>query len=178
MVRNVFQKGLTKELVEHISQSKNEPLWMKEKRLQAFELYQKAVLPTWGPDISGLDLESIVYYIDPVVAETTRWDELPSEIVDTFTKLGIPKAEQEYLGGVGAQYDSHVVYHKLKESLLKDGVIFEDMDSALIKYPDMIQKYFMTSCVPARDHMFTMLHGAVWSGGTFIYIPKGVKVVE
>lgn len=178
MSRDAFQTGLSKELIEYISESKGEPVWMREKRLEAFSLYEKTPLPTWGPDISGLDLEKIVYYIDPEVAEATQWDELPTEITDTFNKLGIPQAEQEYLGGVGAQYDSNVVYHKLKETLVKDGVIFEDMDSALKNHPEMIQKYFMNTCVPARDHKFTMLHGAVWSGGTFIYIPKGVKVKE
>lgn len=173
-----FQKGLLRELVEYISTTKKEPAWMREKRLEAFELYEKTPLPTWGPDISKLDLEQIIYYIDPSVAEATQWDELPSEIVDTFNKLGIPQAEQEFLGGVGAQYDSNVVYHKLKEELVKDGVIFEDMDTALQKYPEMLQKYFMTTCVPVGDHKFSMLHGAVWSGGTFIYIPKGVKVSQ
>ncbi|HCC05106.1 TPA: Fe-S cluster assembly protein SufB [Patescibacteria group bacterium] len=178
MAYEAFQKGLTKELIEHISQSKQEPQWMKEKRLEAFALFEKTPLPTWGPELTKLDLKDIVYYINPEVAEATRWDELPYEITETFTKLGIPKAEQEYLGGVGAQYDSNVVYHKLKESLLKDGVIFENMDTALKNYPDMVEKYFMNTCVPAGDHKFTMLHGAVWSGGTFIYIPKGVKVAE
>lgn len=178
MTQNTFQKGLSKELVEYISKNKNEPSWMREKRLDAFEQFKKAKLPTWGPDISGLDLDQIVFYIDPEVAEATKWDELPTEITDTFNKLGIPQAEQEYLGGVGAQYDSNVVYHKLKENLVKDGVIFEDMDTALVKYEDMLKKYFMTTCVPVSDHLFSMLHGAVWSGGTFIYIPKGVKVKE
>jgi Fe-S cluster assembly protein SufB len=135
-------------------------------------------MPNWGPDISGLDLESLVYYIDPEVAESTDWDELPDEITETFDKLGIPEAEKEYLGGVGAQYDSNIVYHKLKEEVAKDGVIFENMDVALEKYPDLVKKYFMNECVPIDDHKFASLHGAVWSGGTFIYIPKGVKVSE
>jgi Fe-S cluster assembly protein SufB len=178
MALEKFQKGLSKELVEHISTTKKEPDWMRAKRLQAFELYEKTKLPTWGPDISALDLDQIIYYIDSAVAEATQWDELPTEIVDTFNKLGIPQAEQEFLGGVGAQYDSNVVYHKLKEELVKDGVIFEDMDTALQKYPEMLQKYFMTTCVPIHDHKFSMLHAAVWSGGTFIYIPKGVKVAQ
>lgn len=178
MVLEKFQKGLSRELVEYISTTKKEPEWMRVKRIEAFELYEKTKLPTWGPDISKLDLDQIIYYIDPSVAEATQWDELPNEIVDTFNKLGIPQAEQEFLGGVGAQYDSNVVYHKLKEELVKDGVIFEDMDSALQKYPEMLQKYFMTTCVPVDDHKFSMLHAAVWSGGTFIYIPKGVKVTQ
>ncbi|MBP9749727.1 MAG: Fe-S cluster assembly protein SufB [Candidatus Pacebacteria bacterium] len=171
-------RGLTRDLVEHISDSKNEPAWMKEKRLRAFDLLQTASLPTWGPALDGLDLDNLVYYIDPEVAEATKWDELPTDIVDTFNKLGIPKAEQEYLGGVGAQYDSGMVYHKLKESLSEQGVIFENMDVALEKYPDLVQKYFMDACVPTNDHYFVMMHASVWSGGTFIYVPKGVKVEQ
>lgn len=171
-------KGLTRELVEHISDSKGEPAWMREKRLKAFELLQTAKLPTWGPKLDGLDLTNLVYYIDPEVAETTKWDELPEEITDTFNKLGIPKAEQEYLGGVGAQYDSGMVYHKLKEDLSKQGVIFENMDVALQKYPELVREYFMESCVPIHDHYFVMMHASVWSGGTFIYIPEGVKVEQ
>lgn len=178
MSETTFQKGVTRELVLHISESKREPAWMKEKRLCALELYQKAKLPEWGPDLSGLDLENLVYYIDPEVAEQTDWEELPETIVETFDKLGIPKAEQEYLGGVGAQFDSNIVYHKLKEEVAKDGVIFENMDVALKKYPDLIEKYFMNECVPVDDHVFASLHAAVWSGGTFIYVPKGVKLKE
>lgn len=174
----VIQRGLTLGLVEHITSSKQEPAWMREKRLAALDLYGKAKLPAWAPDISGLDLANLVYYIDPEVLEQTKWEELPKDIVDTFDKLGIPKAEQEYLGGVGAQYDSGMVYHKLKESLSKEGVIFENMDVAVQKYPELVQKYFMNSCVPLDDHIFVSLHGAVWSGGTFIYVPKGVKVEE
>lgn len=168
--------GLSKELVVYISESKKEPAWMLEKRLQALLLYQKTPLPSWGPDLSGLDLEHMEYYADPSVSEKDTWAELPKEIVDTFDKLGIPKAEREYLGGVGAQYDSGVVYHHLKKTLSDKGVIFENMDVALQKYPELVQKYFMTECVPAKDHKFTMLHGALWSGGTFIYVPKGVSV--
>ncbi len=173
-----IQRGLTRSLVEHISATKCEPEWMKEKRLKAYDLYQTKTLPKWGPDLSGLDLTNLVYYIDPEVMETTRWDELPTDIVETFDKLGIPKAEQEYLGGVGAQYDSGMVYHKLKEELSKEGVIFENMDVAVQKYPDIVKQYFMEQCVPIHDHIFVSLHAAVWSGGTFIYIPKGVKVVQ
>lgn len=168
--------GLTKATVEHISQSKNEPQWMLKKRLDAFSLYEETPLPNWGPDISGLDLDNIVYYIDPDTGEKDKWAEVPEEIKDTFDKLGIPKAEKDYLGGVGAQYDSGMVYHKLQETLKDKGVIFENMDVALQKYPDIVKKYFMNDCVPAKDHKFTMLHGAVWSGGTFIYVPKNVKV--
>jgi len=149
---------------------------MCEKRLRSFDLLQSARLPAWGPSLDALDLDSLVYYIDPEVAESTKWDELPSDIVETFDKLGIPKAEQEYLGGVGAQYDSGMVYHKLKGELAEQGVIFENMDVAVEKYPDLVQRYFMERCVPIDDHYFVSMHGAVWSGGTFIYVPKGVKV--
>jgi Fe-S cluster assembly protein SufB len=178
MTTEKFQKGLTRELVSHISDSKKEPDWMREKRLKAFELLQTAELPKWGPKLDGLDLTNLVYYIDPEVAESTKWDELPEEITDTFNKLGIPKAEQEYLGGVGAQYDSGMVYHKLKEDLSKQGVIFENMDVAVQKYPELVREYFMETCVPIHDHYFVMMHAAAWSGGTFIYIPKGVKVTQ
>lgn len=166
----------TEALVREMSVEKNEPSWMLEKRLAALEMYRKTPIPTWGPDLSALDLENMTYYISPNVPETDKWEELPKEIVKTFDKLGIPKAEREYLGGVGAQYDSGVVYHKIKKELADQGVIFENMDVAVQKYPELVEKYFMTACVPASDHKFTMLHGAVWSGGTFIYVPKNVKV--
>jgi Fe-S cluster assembly protein SufB len=149
---------------------------MLERRLDAFSQWVKAPLPQWGPDLSELDLEGISYFVDPNVAETDSWDELPEEISETFEALGIPKAEREYLGGVGAQYDSGVVYHRVREHLTKQGVIFENMDVAVQKYPELVKEHFMTKCVPASDHKFTMLHGAVWSGGTFIYVPPGVKV--
>jgi Fe-S cluster assembly protein SufB len=118
----------------------------------------------------------MTYFADPNVKETDNWKELPTEITDTFEKLGIPKAERDYLGGVGAQYDSGVVYHRIQEELARQGVIFENMDVALEKYPDLVREHFMTQCVPVTDHKFVMLHGALWSGGTFIYVPKGVKV--
>ncbi len=175
-IGDMADRGISEELVRHISASKNEPAWMLEKRLAGFELYQKASMPTWGPSLAGLDMENMNYYADPGVAESDNWEDLPAEIVETFEKLGIPKAEREYLGGVGAQYDSGIVYHRLKQSLADKGVIFENMDVALQKYPDLVKKYFMTDCVPITDHKFVMLHAAVWSGGTFIYVPKGVKV--
>ncbi len=149
---------------------------MLEKRLQGFSLWQQATLPTWGPSLSELDLENIKYYIDPTVTEEHDWKKLPTEIVDTFEKLGIPKAEREFLGGVGAQYDSGVVYHKLQESIRAQGVIFENMDVAVEKYPELVQKYFMSTCVKPEEHAFVSLHAAVWSGGTFICVPKGVQV--
>lgn len=167
---------LSRDFVISISKSKGEPEWMLEKRLAAFELFDNAKLPDWGPDLSELDLVNISFYTDPNTTEKSSWAEVPQEIKDTFDKLGIPKAEHEYLGGVGAQYDSGIVYHKIKDSLRKQGVVFENMDTAVHEYPDLVKKYFMSDCVPAKDHAFTMLHCAVWSGGTFIYVPAGVKV--
>lgn len=149
---------------------------MLELRLKSLKLWRETSMPGWGPDLSGLDLEHMLYYVDPAVPETDDWKDLPKEITETFEKLGIPKAEQDYLGGVGAQFDSGIVYHRLQKSLADKGVIFENMDVALQKYPELVKEHFMTKCVPVTDHKFTMLHGAVWSGGTFIYVPKGVSV--
>ncbi len=176
----VLKNIITEELVKQISSEKNEPSWMLEKRLLALKTFNNILevkgLPSWGPDLSGLDFENISYYKSPQTDEKSSWADVPSEIKETFVKLGIPAAEHEYLGGVGAQYDSGIVYHKVKDILKKQGVVFENMDTAVHMYPELVQKYFMTDCVPADDHMFTAMHGAVWSGGTFIYIPKGVNV--
>jgi Fe-S cluster assembly protein SufB len=168
--------GISRELVLEISAQKNEPDWMREKRLKAFEFFKETPLPTWGPNLKPLNLDEIIYFVRPGTEETRKWEDLPEDIVRTFDKLGIPEAEKKALAGVGAQYDSDVVYHNIQEDLKKKGVIFENMDVAVQKYPEMVQKYFMTQCVPINDHKFVMLHGAVWSGGTFIYIPKNVKV--
>jgi|GEM_PF-1648 Fe-S cluster assembly scaffold protein SufB len=172
----VAQPGVTKELVLEISKQKNEPDWMLQKRLQAFELFEKTPVPTWGPDLGELELNQIVYYVRPDAQEVTRWEDLPEDIRRTAERIGVPEAERKMLGGAGFQYDSGVVYHNLKKDLEDKGVIFENMDVAVQKYPDMVKKYFMTKCVPINDHKFVMLHGAVWSGGTFIYVPPGVKV--
>lgn len=168
--------GVTEAVVREISKQKNEPEWILEKRLKALELFQKTTLPTWGPDLSRLDLEKIVYYIRPGTEEKTSWEDVPDDIKKTFDRLGIPEAEKKALAGAGAQYDSDVVYHNLKKQWEDLGVIFENMDVAVQKYPELVKKYFMTQCVPINDHKFVMLHGAVWSGGTFIYVPKGVRV--
>ena len=171
-----FSFALTEKEIREISKDKEEPEWMLEKRLAAFELYKKNPLPNWGPTLDKLNLKDIIYYVSSDLKEKQSWDEVPKEISEQFEKLGIPKAEREYLGGVGAQYDSGVVYHSIKDSLKKQGVIFENMDTAVKLYPELVQKYFMTDCTPITDHKFVMLHAAVWSGGTFIYVPKGVKV--
>ncbi len=168
--------GLTREVVIEISKQKNEPEWMLAKRLQAFELFEQAPMPSWGPDLSGLKLNEIIYFVRPDTNEAKSWDDVPAEIKQTFDRLGIPEAEKTVLAGVGAQYDSDVVYHNIQKQLREQGVIFENMDTAVHEYPELVQKYFMTQCVPINDHKFVMLHAAVWSGGTFIYVPKGVNV--
>lgn len=168
--------GLSEALVRQISADKGEPEWMLQKRLQAFELFQKKELPYWGPNLKHLNLDEIIYYVKPGSEEVRSWEDVPEDIKRTFDRLGIPEAEKEHLAGVGAQYDSGMIYHNIKEELSKKGVIFENMDVALQKYPDLVKKYFMTQCIPINDHKFIMLHAAVWSGGTFIYIPKGVHV--
>lgn len=168
--------GLTRETVIDISTQKGEPVWMLEKRLKAFELFEKTPFPAWGPSLAGLDVRSITYFVRPDTAQSKTWADVPVEIRDTFEKLGIPQAEREALGGVGAQYDSDMVYHNLKAELSAKGVIFENMDVALREHTDLVKEYFMTQCVPIHDHKFAMLHAAVWSGGTFIYVPPGVQV--
>ncbi len=168
--------GLTKELVMEISRQKDEPEWVLQKRLQALEWFEKTPLPMWGPDLSGLDLDNILYFVRPDAQESRTWEDVPEEIRKTFERIGIPEAERRVFAGVGGQYDSDVVYHNLKKEWEDQGVIFENMDVAVQKYPDMVKKYFMTKCIPINDHKFIMLHGAVWSGGTFIYVPPHVKV--
>lgn len=168
--------GLHKEVVQDISRAKQEPEWMTKRREEALERFQKTTLPTWGPSLEKLDLQKIVYFVRPDTTESRSWADVPSDIRDTFEKLGIPQAEREALGGVGAQFDSDMVYHNLKKELADQGVIFENMDVALQKYETLVKEYFMTRCVPPHDHPFATLHAAVWSGGTFIYVPKGVKV--
>lgn len=172
-----FGRGLTEEVVRKISEDKNEPEWMLEFRLDSFRKYQEMSMPKWGPALDGLDLDEIVYYAYDKEADKNAksWDDVPDDIKNTFEKLGIPEAERAMLAGVGAQYESQVVYHSLKEQWESQGVIFEDCDIAINKHPELFKKYFM-KCVPNNDHKFAALHGAVWSGGTFLYIPKGVKM--
>ncbi|MFZ2310348.1 MAG: Fe-S cluster assembly protein SufB [Patescibacteria group bacterium] len=167
--------GLDEELVRAISKDKNEPVWMLEKRLQSFKLYSEMAMPSWGPDLSKLDLNNITYYAKATDRAAETWADVPSDIKNTFDKLGIPQAEQEALAGVGAQYESTVIYHSLKKQYQKQGVIFEDLDVALQQHEELVKKYFMRA-VPPTLHKFAALHGAVWSGGTFLYIPRGVKI--
>jgi Fe-S cluster assembly protein SufB len=169
--------GLSEEVVRQISKDKNEPEWMLNKRLKGLEIFNKKPIPTWGPDLSDLNLDEIHFYLKPnALKNSTNWDEVPSDIKKTFEKLGIPEAERKSLAGVGAQYESEVIYHNLKKNLEEQGVIFLDMDEAVQKHPELVQKYFMTNCISPALHKFSALHSAVWSGGTFIYVPKGVKV--
>ena len=152
-------KGINEEVVRLISKDKNEPEWMLQKRLQALKIFQSMKTPTWGPDLSKLDLNEITYYtkVDER-SHATDWDEVPEDIKRTFEKLGIPEVERKSLAGAGAQYDSMNAYHNLKKEWAEKGVIFEDCDTALKKYPELFQKYFMTQCVPIADHKFAALH--------------------
>jgi len=167
--------GLDREIVEQISKMKGEPQWMLDFRLKAFEHFKKRPMPTWGGDLSGLDLDNLYYYVKPAEAESSNWDDVPETIKNTFEKLGIPEAEQKFLAGVGAQYESEMVYHQVQEHLEKQGVIFLSIEDGLREHPDLFREYFST-VIPIEDNKFAALNSAVWSGGSFIYIPKGVTV--
>ena len=170
-----MKKGLNKEIIEEISRQKNDPDWMRKIRLDALAMYDKLKLPTWGPDLSELRMDDIATYVKPKSKLNSSWDDVPEDIKNTFDKLGIPDAEKKSLGGVGAQYDSEVVYHSMKEDLLKQGVIYTDMETAVKEYPEIVKEYFM-KCVPISEHKFVAVNAAVWSGGSFVYVPKKVKV--
>ena len=169
------RKGLDREVVEQISAMKGEPPWMLEFRLKALEHFKQRPMPTWGADLSKLDLDEIYYYVKPMEAEGKSWDDVPETIKNTFDKLGIPEAERKFLAGVGAQYESEMVYHKVHEHLEKQGVIFLSIEDGLRQHPDLFREYFGT-VIPIEDNKFAALNSAVWSGGSFIYIPKGIKV--
>lgn len=175
--KSVFKanKGLNEEIVRAISHYKNEPDWMLKFRLEALKIFRSKPMPTWGGDLSGIDFENIHYYVKPSDRPTRDWNDVPKEIKDTFDRLGVPEAERKFLAGSGAQYESEMVYHNLHESLIKKGVIFESIDDALKNHPELFREYFAT-LVPPRDNKFAALNSAVWSGGSFIYVPKGVKV--
>ena len=170
-----IKKGLNKEIIEEISRKKNDPEWMRKLRLKALDVYNSLELPTWGPDITELNMDEIATYVKPKSKMTENWEDVPEDIKSTFDKLGIPEAEKKSLAGVGAQYDSEVVYHSMKEELIKQGVVYLDMETAVREYEDLVKEHFM-KCVPINDHKFVALHAAVWSGGSFVYVPKGVKV--
>ncbi len=169
------QKGINREIVEEISRIKREPDWMREFRLKSFEAFESMPNPTWGVDLSGLHFDQYTYYIKPSEKEERTWDEVPEKIKDTFDKLGIPEAEQKFLSGVATQYESEMVYHNMLAEVEEKGVIFLGMDDALQKHPELVKKYF-NSVVDYKDNKFSALNGAVWSGGSFIYVPKGVKL--
>jgi Fe-S cluster assembly protein SufB len=167
--------GLDREIVEQISNMKGEPQWMLDFRLKAFEHYQQRPMPTWGGDLSKLDLDNIYYYVKPTEQESQSWDDVPETIKNTFDKLGIPEAEQKFLAGVGAQYESEMVYHKIQQNLEEKGVIFLSIEDGLRQHPDLFREYFAT-VIPIEDNKFAALNSAVWSGGSFIYVPKGVTI--
>lgn len=169
------QIGLNKEVVQQISDRKSEPSWMQDFRLKAYDLFRTKPLPSWGADLSALDFDAITYYIQPQDRPQKNWEDVPQSIKETFEKLGIPQAERKFLAGAGAQFESEVVYHSLHESLQKQGVIFESMDEGLRKYPDLVKEHFGT-IIPSSDNTFAALNSAVWSGGSFVYVPKGVHV--
>jgi len=170
-----FPKGLTEEIVREISRIKDEPSWMEEFRVKAFRIFMEKPMPNWGVDLSSINFDEFCYYARPTSKKGRSWDEVPEYIKRTFEALGIPEAERKFLAGVGAQYESEVVYHNIRKELEKLGVIFLDTDTALKEYPEIFKKYFGT-VVPPNDNKFAALNSAVWSGGSFIYVPEGVKV--
>src|SRR6476646_7482736 len=168
-------KGLTREVVETISDFKQEPAWMRDFRLKALEHFESRPTPKWGGDLDQIDFDDIHYFVRASEKNSRDWSEVPDDIKNTFERLGIPEAERKYLSGVGAQYDSEVIYHSIREDLQAQGVIFTDTDTALREYPDLFRKYWAT-VIPPGDNKFAALNSAVWSGGSFVYIPAGVKV--
>ncbi|MEM1922747.1 MAG: Fe-S cluster assembly protein SufB [Nitrososphaerota archaeon] len=173
--QHIFRPGISEKVVEELSRLKDEPEWMTNTRLKAYKHFVERGLPTWGVDLSNLDFDKIRYYVSPTDRKYRSWEEVPEYIKKTFDRLGIPEAERKFLAGVGAQYDSEVVYHNVRKELEKQGVIFCDMDTALREYPSIVKRYFGT-VVPPNDNKFAALNTAVWSGGSFVYVPEGVYV--
>ncbi|NUT47149.1 MAG: Fe-S cluster assembly protein SufB, partial [Saccharothrix sp.] len=170
------RRGLNEDVVRDISAKKNEPEWMLEFRLKALRLFERKPMPTWGSDLSGIDFDNIKYFVRSTEKQAATWDDLPDDIKNTYDKLGIPEAEKQRLvSGVAAQYESEVVYHKIREDLEEQGVVFLDTDTALKEHPELFKEYF-GSVIPSGDNKFSALNSAVWSGGSFIYVPKGVHV--
>lgn len=171
-----MEAGLTPAIVEKLSKEKNDPAWMEQFRLESLQIYNNMRVPDWGPSLDGLDIDHIATYVRPNTKMQNNWENVPQDIKDTFERLGIPQAERKSLAGVGAQYDSELVYHNVRAEVAAQGVVYTDMESALHgEYAEMVRKYFMKLVTP-RDHKFAALHGAVWSGGSFVYVPKGVQV--
>ncbi len=172
---SMTQKGLSEEVVAAISAYKKEPEWMLEFRLKSLRAFFQKPMPNWGADLSDIDFQDIYYYAKPVDEQKRSWDEVPKDIKETFDRIGIPEAERKFLAGVGAQYDSEMVYHSIHEDLRKQGVIFTDPETAVREHPEIVKEYFGT-VIPYNDNKFAALNSAVWSGGSFVYVPKGVKV--
>lgn len=171
-----MESGLTPQIIEKLSREKEDPAWMQQFRLQSLQIYQEMPVPNWGPSLEGLDIDHIATYVRPNTNMKNDWKNVPQDIKDTFERLGIPQAERKSLAGVGAQYDSEIVYHNVRQEVAAEGVVYLDMESAMKgEYADMVRKYFM-KLVPPHDHKFAALHGAVWSGGSFVYVPKGVHL--
>ena len=171
------RRGLDEDVVREISAHKGEPEWMLDYRLKAYEIFRAKPMPTWGADLSGIDFENIFYYLKPAEQNARSWDDVPEDIKNTFERLGIPEAERKYLAGVGAQYESEVIYHNLKKELEDHGVLFLDTDQALLQHEELFREYWAT-VIPATDNKFSALNSAVWSGGSFIYVPPGVRVEQ
>ena len=176
-VQPVFkpERGLSHGLIDQMSDQKGEPDWMRQFRHEALDIFWSKPVPTWGPDLSGIDYDDIYYYLRPMEQQGTSWDDVPDSIKNTFERLGIPEAERKFLAGVGAQYDSEMVYHSLRKEWQRLGVIFEDIDTGLREYEDLFREYFAT-VIPVADNKYAALNSAVWSGGSFVYVPKGVHV--
>ena len=170
------RQGISREVVGELSKVKDEPDWMAEKRLKSLEIFDRKPVPRWGVDLSGLNLDDLVLYSPPTAGRYNSWDEVPAEMKQTYEDLGIPQAEREHLAGVVGVWRQEPVYEGLKEEYRKLGILFCSMDTAVREYPELVQRYFMNKCVPPQDNKFSALHGAVWSGGSFLYVPKGVKV--
>jgi len=171
----VSPKGVSREVIRELSRIKGDPTWMADLRMKSFEIFERKTVPTWGCDLSGLNFDDLVLYSPPTTGRFDSWDDVPKEMKDTYEALGIPQAEREHLAGVIGVWRQEPVYEGLKEEYAKQGILFCSMDTAVAQYPDIVKQYFMTKCVPAQDNKFSALHGAVWSGGSFVYIPKGVK---
>jgi Fe-S cluster assembly protein SufB len=172
----VAKKGISREVIEELSRVKGEPDWMREKRLRSFDIFERKPIPTWGVDLSDLHFDDLVLYSPPEAGRYDSWDEVPEDIKDTYEQLGIPQAEREHLAGVVGVWRQEPFYEGLKKEYADKGIVFCAMDTAVKEYPDLVQQYFMNKCVPPQDNKFSALHGAVWSGGSFLYVPEGVKV--
>ena len=171
-----MKSGLTPEIITKLSQEKNDPAWMQQFRLESLQIYNETPVPDWGPSLEGLDIDNIATYVRPNTKMQNDWKNVPKDIKETFERLGIPQAERKSLAGVGAQYDSELVYHNVRQEVAEEGVVYMDIESAVKgEYADMVRKYFMKLVTP-YDHKFAALHGAVWSGGSFVYVPKGVHL--